>query len=320
MTESDDSQASIYEPTEISMNMSGENQGKQTSREMLNQFLAFRDVSPIRNSLTIPWDEAAERTKRYYTRKAQQVVSVALEEIAPQSSEMLLTALKSKDDVSCGDSTLLEALVECYNNASNWSTRRQMLSIMADKVSFKVLQSWIPGLSRYRYNIARNHLLLHGRGSVVPAVKSTRMFISPEKLDHFLTFITSTHVMQDLPFGEKTLKLSSNSQVRVPNVVRSSIPEHIVQQYQSYCREANFDPMSRSTLCRVLNVCSASVRKSLHGLDYFSADGGKAFDDIQAIVEKLGDTYGKGLSWGKEQTNKLKIAKRYLKGDYKVRT
>ena len=213
---------------------------------MLNLFLASRDVSPIHNSLTIPWDKAAERTKRYYTRKAQQVVSAALEEIAPESSEMLSTALKSKskDDGNCGDSTLLKALVECYNNASNWSTRRQMLSIMADKVSFKVLQSWIPDLSRYRYNIARHHLLLHGRGSIVPVVKSAQMFVSPEKLDHFSTFITSTHVMQDLPFGEKTLKLSSNTEIRVPNVVRSSIPEHIVQQYQSYCHEANFDPMS----------------------------------------------------------------------------
>ena len=320
MTDLDDSQASIYEPTEISMNMSGEIKDKQTSRELLNQFLASRDVSPVRSSLTIPWDKAAERTKRYYTRKAQQIVSVALEEIAPESSEMLLTALKSKskDDRHCSDSTLLEALVECYTNAHNWSTCRQMSSIMADKVSFKILQSWIPDLSRYRYNIARHHLLLHGRGSVVPAVKSTKMFIAPEKLDHFLTFITGTHVIQDLPFGEKTLKLSSNAEVRVPNVIRTSIPEHIVQQYQSYCHEANFDPMSRSTLCRVLNVCSASVRKSLHGLDYFSADGAKAFDDIEAIIEKLGETYGKGLSWEKEQINKLKLAKRYLKGDYKV--
>ena len=75
--------------------------------------------------------------------------------------------------------------------------------------------------------------------------------------------------------------------MRVPNVISSSIPEHIVQQYQS-CHEVNFDPMSRSTLCRVLNVCSASVRKSFHGLDYFLADGAKAFYDIQAIVEKLG--------------------------------
>ena len=102
--------------------------------------------------------------------------------------------------------------------------------------------------------------------------------------------------MQDLPFGEKTLKRSSNAEIRAPNVIRSSIPEHIVLQYQSYCHEFNIDPMSRTTLCRVLNVCSASVRKSLHGLDYFSADGAKAFDDIQAIVEKLGGTYGKGHS------------------------
>ena len=134
------------------MNTSGEIQGKQTSRELLNQFLASRDVSPVRNSLTIPWDKAAERTKRYYTRKAQQVVSVALEEIAPESSEMLLTALKSKskEDRNCSDSTLLEELVECYTNTHNWSTRRQMLSIMADKVSFKVLQSWIPDLQGRR--------------------------------------------------------------------------------------------------------------------------------------------------------------------------
>ena len=49
-----------------------------------------------------------------------------------------------------------------------------------------------------------------------------------------------------------------------------------------------------------------------------SLDGAKAFDDIQAIIEKLGDTYGKGLSWEKEQTSKLKLTKCYLKGDYKV--
>ena len=282
--------------------------------------MTSRDVSPIRNSLTIPWDKATERTKRFYIRKAKQVVSAALEEIAPESSEMLLTALKTecKDEPSCSDSTLLEALVECYNNASTWSSRRQILSIMADKVSFKVLQSWIPNLSRYRYNIARHHLLLHGRGSAIPLVKITRMFVSREKLDHFLTFITSTRVMQDLPFGEKTLKLSTNTEIRVPNVIRSLIPEHIVLQYKSYCQETGIEPMSRSTLCRILKVCSASVRKSLHGLDYFSADGAKSFDDIQAIIEKLGDTHEKGLSWEKEQTNKLKLAKRYLKGDYKV--
>ena len=264
-----------------------------------------------------PWDEAAKRTKRFHTRKARQVVITALEEIAPQSADMLLSSLQSsKDDERDIDSTLMGVLVECYQNASHWSTRRQILWIMADKVSSKVV--WIPNLSRYRYNIARHHILLHGRGSAVPLAENTRMKVSAVKLDHFLTFITSPYVMQDLPFGEKTLKLSSKTEIKIPNVVRTMIPEQIVQQYQLYCHETGFVPMSRTTLCRILKVCSASVRKSLQGLDYVSAEGAKAFDELADVIDKLGDNYGKGLSWAKDQIKKLKMAKRYLKGDFKV--
>ena len=232
---------------------------------------------------------------------------------------MLLSILaQPKFEDKTIDSSLMECLAECYNNATHWSTRRQILSIMADKVTFKDLQRWIPNLSRYRFNIARHYLLLHGRGSEVPPVNNTRMYIAPEKFDHFLSFITSTHIVQDLPFGEKKLRLSSNVELKVPNVVRSLIPEHIVLQYQGYCKDVGFTPMSRSTLCRVLSVCSASTRKSLQGLDYVSAAGAKAFDELEEIVDKLGDNYGKGFTWAKEQKKKLQEAKRYLKGDYKV--
>ena len=266
-----------------------------------------------------PWAQASERTKRHYIRKSRQTVSACLNEIAPEESEMLLSILaQPKFEDKTIDSSLMECLAECYNNATHWSTRRQILSIMADKVTFKDLQRWIPNLSRYRFNIARHHLLLHGRGSEVPPVNNTRMYIAPEKLDHFLSFITSTHIVQDLPFGEKKLRLSSNVELKVPNVVRSLIPEHIVLQYQGYCKDVGFTPMSRSTLCRVLSVCSASTRKSLQGLDYVSAAGAKAFDELEEIVDKLGDNYGKGFTWAKEQKKKLQEAKRYLKGDYKV--
>lgn len=149
--------------------------------------------------------------------------------------------------------------------------------------------------SRHRFNIDRHHVLLHGRGATVPLAENKRMKVSPPQLDHFLAFITSSYVMQDLPFGGKTLKLSSNTEIKIPNVVRTMIPEQIVQQYQCYCHETGFVPMSRSTLCRILKVCSASVRKSLQGLDYVSAEGAKAFDELAAVVENLGD-YGKGLS------------------------
>jgi len=77
--------------------------------------------------------------------------------------------------------------------------------------------------------------------------------------------------------------------------------------------------MSRTTLCRILKVCSASHRKSLQGLDYVSAEGAKAFEELADVIEKLGDIpHGKGLSWAKDQSEKLKMAKRYLKSDFKV--
>ena len=56
----------------------------------------------------------------------------------------------------------------------------------------------------------------------------------------------------------------------------------------------------------------------MQGLDYVSAEGGKAFDELTVVIEKLGEDYGKGHSWAKDQSEKLKLAKRYLKGDFKV--
>ena len=38
-------------------------------------------------------------------------------------------------------------------------------------------------------------------------------------------------------------------------------------------------------MLRVLSECAATVRKSLQGLDYFAANGSKAFEDL-AELEK----------------------------------
>lgn len=294
---------------------------KQSSpRDQLNAFISSRHVSPIRHTLTIPWDIASSRTKRLHTTKAKQIIEAVCEEIAPQDHENLLnsvvTSYKSSD--SSIDTVLLDALTECYNNANNWSTRRQILSIIADKVDYEQLQRWIPDITRYRYNVARYHHLLHGRGAIVPVKTSARVRVSHQQLNHFLNFITNPYIMQDMPFGERTIKLSSKIELKIPNVIRTMIPTQVIAQYESYCKESGFAPMSSSTLSRILSVCTASVQRSLQGLDYFSADGSKAFDEIHQIIERLGDEYDKGYTWAKSRNESLKNAKRYLKSDYKV--
>ena len=95
------------------------------------------------------------------------------------------------------------------------------------------------------------------------------------------------------PLG-KTITLTSRDTIKVPNVIRTMVPERIVKQYLAYCEEAGFKPLSRSTLVRILNVCPASVRKSLQGLDYFSSSGAQAFDDLCKVAEILGDA-GQGM-------------------------
>ena len=205
------------------------------------------------------------------------------------------------------DITLLDALTECYNGASNWQTRRQILSIIADKVDFPTLKKWLPDLTRYRYNVAKRHSLIHGRGAVATKPSpGTRMKLSTDKVEHFISFITSPHIIQDLPFGERIIKLSTKEIIKVPNVIRMIVPERIVRQYQAYCQESEFSPMSRSTLLRVLNLCSASVRKSLQGLDYISSSGAEAFDELGVVAEN-----GQGMSWAKRVKDHLKSAKRY---------
>ena len=296
-----------------------------TPLEKMNDFLSSKDISPVRPPLKIPWEKASERTKRRHIRETDQAVGAVLEEVTPnQFSQLWQSFVKSnpypRDTEKKGDdfdTALMKDLTECYQNASTWRTRLQILSILADKFTFSALKAWIPELTRYRFSAARKHALLHGRGVLPPQPLQTRMFVAQGQLDHFLDFITSPYVIQDLPFGEKSIKLSTREVIKVPNVIRTLIPESIVKQYLSYAEECGFKPLSCRTLLWILSVCSASERTSLQGLDYISCAGADAFDDLCNVVERLGDEF-MGMTWAKEQREQLKAAKRYNKSDFKV--
>ena len=212
---------------------------------------------------------------------------------------------------------MISALAECYRAADSWETRRQILSIMADKLTLNQLRYWIPDLSQYRFTEARHRCIECGRGAPVLTVPTPRIRVSIAQMDHFIAFITSPYIIQELPFGERTVMLSTKETIKVPNVIRMIIPERIVIQYMTYCQESGFTPLSRATILRILSKCAASVRTSVQGLDYVSARGAEAFDDLCDVVETLEDV-GQGIGWAKQQENNLRASKRYLKSDFKV--
>ena len=120
--------------------------------QKMNEFLKSRDISPVRYPATIPWSEASARTRRRHLRKARQAVGAVLGEVAPHQSGQLWKALttyrslehedssSSEEDAEVDiDEVLMSALADCYNNSSTWQVRRQVLSIVADKLTFRTI-------------------------------------------------------------------------------------------------------------------------------------------------------------------------------------
>lgn len=91
----------------------------------------------------------------------------------------------------------------------------------------------------------------------------------------------------------------------------------MICQYIQFCREEKCEPLSRSTLFKILDVREASQRKSLQGLDNTAADGSAGFHTVEMIVDDL-EKGGLNRQWCTEVKGKLKDAKRYLKTGYRV--
>ena len=214
----------------------------------------------------------------------------------------------------------MTALVESYKQATHHSTRKQILSVMADKLSFKDLEQLIPGLSRYRFTAARRHRLEYGKGALLPQTSlAVRERVESARLEHFINFITSQQVIQDLPFGRRKLQLSNGETLEVPNVIRLLIPSRLVDQYYQFSKETGFSrPLGRTTLLKILSEsCGASVRRCMQGLDNYLADGAKAFDELISVVDKLSEIGLEGNIAARLKES-LKDGKQYLKGDFKV--
>ncbi|CAB3995040.1 Hypothetical predicted protein [Paramuricea clavata] len=272
-----------------------------TQRNALNHFLVVSCIDAITQSKKT-FSELQPRTQNTHVTKASEAVAALLQEI---------------DELDDREKIYLQALAETYEHATGWDTRRQNLSIMADLVPFSTLQKYLPGITKHRVKTARHHKELYGRGAPIMETSSTRMRVSPVQLYHFLTFITSPHVIQDLPFGHRNLQLSNGQVIETPNVIRTMIKQSTITQYVQYCEETDFKPYSTSTMNRILTFCSASVRKSLQGLDYISAEGGTGFDDLATITDKLID-YGLDPCNGQKLQKALDEGKQHFKTDFKV--
>ena len=228
-------------------------------------------------------------------------------------SEELPTMRRKSFDPS---SPIIDSLVKAYEQAVSWQTKRQILSIFANDFSRSELMTLIPSLSKWKIDQARQNASDIGKGREVPSEPIYRTRISPSQVQHFVDFISRPEMVQDVAFGTKTLKLDSGDSIIIPAVVRTMIPSRIIEQYQSYCAQNNFEPAGKRSLYRMIDVCAASMQKSLQGLDNTTAEGTEAIDNMSELVNTLCNLTSRE-QLAKSAQQRIKETKRYLKTEFK---
>ena len=120
-----------------------------------------------------------------------------------------------------------------------------------------------------------------------------------------------------MSYRTKFFKLDIGEIIEMPNVVRTVTWCAMISQYIQFCREEKFEPLSHTTLLKILEVRRASQRKSLQGFDNTAADGSAGFQKIEMIVDDL-EKGGMNRQWCAEVKERLQSEKRYLKTNYRV--
>lgn len=273
-------------------------------------------VSPLMFQLKTSWDEASEQEKEVCIDKATEACHLVCDIIAPKAGpELFQSCVTPEKDSHFSD---LVPLMEAYSIASTKNVKTQILSLYAYRYSVKTLQRIhepYAKLTEWQIKCARAHARDCGPGSLVETSPSHRVCLPPAKLDHFLDFVNRPYFYQDVAFGTRKLRLSSGENITMPNVIRKVTRATMVKQYLQFCEEEQFEPLSRATLFRVLEVREASQQKSLSGLDNIAGDGSAGFERLDRVVDEL-NQIGLEKDVADELRRSLRDGKRYFKTEY----
>ena len=141
-----------------------------------------------------------------------------------------------------------------------------------------------------RYMIDKSRYILHQNDQFSSMEKKViiRTRLETNRLEFFFDFLFSSGLIQDVAHGTTFLRFDRGDKVLVPHVVRTMMKTHVFQMYHQHCTKTGHDqPLSRSTVYRLLGVCKMQQKKTLCGLDSFAVDGNNGFD----ILENLGERF-----------------------------
>ena len=235
--------------------------------------------------------------------------------MAPGQGQSLLELFSENIDNDTDEEKLdpgMQSTIEAYNAAPNQKWKLFLLSTVPNQFIRKRLQS-IFKCSRYRIDKSRFIRLKNEQFDAMNPCVIQRERLEKHRFEFFFDFLFSVGLIQDVAHDTTFIRFDRGNEIHIPYVVRTMMKTHIFQPYQHHCKQTSCEqPLSRSTVFRLLGACKMREKTTMCGLDSFSVDGNVGFDTLQRLVKDLQVNHVEE----KSLLQLIKLSRNYLKFEY----
>jgi hypothetical protein len=252
-------------------------------RKNLDSLTEIFGIERVRFQVNSDIENLEAKTLSYFRTKHQQFQSKITDTfchlVAPGQEQKMKNIIENKPK---GEDSVIVHLKKAFDLCITRKARCSVLMLIPKNVDTTIYSKSkiceLFGCSMYEIEKARSICKLYGPCSEEP--KSERMYsrLSFEKAQHFINFLFSTGLLQEVAYGTTKLKLDSGDKVTVGNTILNGIHEHAVKEYIVYCTEINYESLGCSTLRNILKKMKPHIRTKLAGINSFVVDGIEAFE------------------------------------------
>jgi hypothetical protein len=293
----------------------------ERSLSEINQLLETlsKNIKPLTYQIRQPVDDLSIITiralKRHYGSIVKEFSSFICESMAPGQGENLLELFKDNGYNEIEEQELdptMQSIVEAYRSAPTNKWKLFLLSTVSKQFIREKLQT-IFNCTRYMVNKSRYIRRQNDEFNIMNENVIRRERLEKDRLDFFFDFLFSSGLIQDVAHGTTFIRFDRGDEILIPHIVRTMMKNHVFQLYQRHCMQTSYvQPLSRSTVFRLLGACKMREKKTMCGLDSFSVDGNVGFDTLQRLIKDLrvDSTEEKNL------LQLIKLGRNYLKLEY----
>jgi hypothetical protein len=281
----------------------------EKSEQIQSELSNTLDVSPSwrlkRKSVEDLTHNSVRSLKSKYRKAKSALKERFAESIAPGQASDLADILSSSEEENTEElSDDAANLLEIFNSSDKFG-KLVALSLVSKTLSKTVIMETF-NCSKRQVDNARKLQVLSNGIQVPESTKCHRFRMDMNKCEHFLDFIFSNGMLQDVAYGTSTLKYENGENQTVPHAIIVARFKHIIAYDFQFCSNESFQPLSESSLYKILRELNPSQRKSLAGLDDTTAEGLNGFKTLENIVSNF-------LGHKRHFLDRLEHAKRYLK-------